>query len=85
MVFERTDRYDDIIDRPRHVSSKHPPMPRRNRAAQFMPFAALTGYEEQLKKTEKAVESGYDGVIQALGTEEDGASDDGRSPSYRVP
>ena len=38
--------YDDIITLPHHVSDVHPPMPRRDRAAQFSSFAALTGYEE---------------------------------------
>ena len=37
--------YDDIITLPHHVSDVHPPMPRRDRAAQFSSFAALTGYE----------------------------------------
>ena len=39
-------RYDDIIDLERPVSPRHPPMPMAQRAAQFAPFAALTGYEE---------------------------------------
>lgn len=38
-------KYDDIINMERPVSKRHPPMPRANRAAQFAPFAALTGYE----------------------------------------
>ncbi len=38
--------YSDIINLPHHVSEKHKPMDRINRAAQFAPFAALTGYEE---------------------------------------
>ena len=38
--------YDDIIRLPHHVSQNHPQMPLRDRAAQFAPFAALTGYEE---------------------------------------
>lgn len=42
------DNYDDIIDLPHHRSRRHPPMSRHNRAAQFMPFAALTGYEAVL-------------------------------------
>lgn len=39
-------RYDDIIDLPHHVSKTHPQMSLRDRAAQFSPFAALTGYED---------------------------------------
>ena len=38
-----THRYDDIINLPHHVSQKHAPMARADRAAQFSPFAALTG------------------------------------------
>lgn len=37
--------YDDIIGLPHHVSDRHPRMPVSDRAAQFSPFAALTGYE----------------------------------------
>lgn len=44
-------KYDDIIDLPRHKSSTRPPMPREKRAAQFAPFAALTGHEEAIKET----------------------------------
>ena len=36
--------YEDIIHLPHHVSEPHPRMSRLNRAAQFSPFAALTGY-----------------------------------------
>lgn len=43
-------KYDDIIDLPHHVSKVHPQMSRENRAAQFSPFAALTGYEEAVKE-----------------------------------
>lgn len=39
------EKYDDIINMERPASKRHPPMPRANRAAQFAPFAALTGYE----------------------------------------
>ena len=38
--------YGDIIDLEHYVSPDHPQMSRRNRAAQFSPFAALTGYED---------------------------------------
>ena len=44
-------RYDDIIKLPHHVSSVHPPMPISDRAAQFAPFAALTGHGEAIKET----------------------------------
>lgn len=44
-------RYDGIIDLPHHVSRVHPPMSRLNRAAQFAPFAALTGYGEAIDET----------------------------------
>ncbi len=50
-------RYDDIIHFPHPVSSKHPPMSRENRAAQFAPFAALTGYEEAVKETARLTDT----------------------------
>lgn len=43
--------YDDIIDLPRHVSTTRPQMSRENRAAQFSPFAALTGYDAAIRET----------------------------------
>ncbi len=43
--------YDDIIHLPHHVSQNHLQMPLRDRAAQFAPFAALTGYEAALGET----------------------------------
>lgn len=49
-------RYDDIIDLPHHVSRKHPQMPLLDRAAQFAPFAALTGHEEAIKETARLTE-----------------------------
>ena len=42
--------YDEIINHPHHVSKHHQQMSLENRAAQFVPFAALTGYEEALRK-----------------------------------
>lgn len=44
-------QYDDIIDLPHHVSATRPQMSMINRAAQFSPFAALTGYEAVIKET----------------------------------
>jgi len=46
-----TDNYDDIIHLPRHVSKRHPQMSLYNRAAQFAPFSALTGYGEAIAET----------------------------------
>ena len=46
-----TTPYDDIIRLPHHVSQNHPQMPLRERAAQFAPFAALTGYEAAVGET----------------------------------
>lgn len=43
--------YDDIINLPHHVSATHPRMPMIDRAAQFSPFAALTGYDAAIKET----------------------------------
>lgn len=43
-------RYDDIIHLPHHVSKVHPQMAPGDRAAQFSPFAALTGYEDVLEE-----------------------------------
>lgn len=50
-------KYGDIINLPHHVSSKHPQMAREKRAAQFAPFAALTGYEEVIKQTQAGHEA----------------------------
>lgn len=44
-------KYDDIIDLPHHISSARPQMPMIDRAAQFMPFRALTGYEDAVHET----------------------------------
>ena len=47
------DNYEDIINLPHHTSSKHPRMTRESRAAQFSPFAALTGYDDAIKETRR--------------------------------
>ncbi len=44
-------KYDDIIHLPHHVSNKHPRMSIKARSAQFAPFSALTGYEDEVKET----------------------------------
>lgn len=43
--------YTDMLHLPHHVSQKRAPMSRIDRAAQFSPFAALTGYEQTLQET----------------------------------
>lgn len=43
--------YDDIIDLPHPTSERHPRMPMANRAAQFSPFAALSGYDGAVQET----------------------------------
>lgn len=48
--------YDDIINLPRHVSKTRLPMSIINRAAQFSPFAALTGYDDAVKETARLTE-----------------------------
>ena len=44
-------QYDDIINLPHHVSKKHPRLSMEQRAVQFAPFAALTGYEDAVQET----------------------------------
>ena len=46
-----SENYDDIIDLPHHVSATRPQMSMMDRAAQFSPFAALTGYDAAIKET----------------------------------
>ena len=45
--------YEDIISMPHHVSNKRKPMSMENRATQFAPFSALTGYSEKIKETSR--------------------------------
>lgn len=49
-------KYDDMINMPHHVSKKHPQMALADRAAQFSPFAALTGYEAAIAETARVTE-----------------------------
>ncbi len=45
--------YEDIVNEQRPISRKHRPMDRRDRAAQFASFAALTGHKEQVADIDK--------------------------------
>ena len=50
-------RYDDIIDMPHHVSRSRPHMSNYDRAAQFSPFAALTGYDDCIREAARMTDS----------------------------
>ncbi len=52
--------YEDIVDLPHPVSRRHAQMPLLNRAAQFAPFAALTGYDEAIEETARRAEEAMD-------------------------
>ena len=52
--------YGDIIDLPHHQSSVHPHMSLYDRAAQFAPFAALTGYEDVIRETARRNETDFE-------------------------
>ena len=64
----KDDNYNDIINLPHHVSKTHPKMSLHDRAAQFSPFAALTGNEEEINEsarlTEKKLELDEDEKIR---------------------
>lgn len=49
--------YGDIIDLPRPVSRKHPPLSMDQKAAQYSPFAALTGYGDVIDETGRLTEA----------------------------
>lgn len=57
MKYNDEHKYDDIINLPHHISKKHPQMSALNRAAQFSPFAALTGHEDAIKETARLTDS----------------------------
>ncbi len=54
---KNTHKYDDIIHLPRHVSPKRSPMSVYDRAAQFSPFAALTGYDGVIRETARLTDN----------------------------
>ena len=57
--------YSDIINMPHHISKTHPQMSMMQRAAQFAPFAALTGYDAAIK------EAGMEAEMEKPSSEED--------------
>ncbi len=62
-----TDKYSDMYDLPHPVSKRHTQMPIEDRAAQFSPFAALTGYEEVI---DEAAQVPYEEGVEFVETEE---------------
>ena len=52
-MIEKINKYINIINLDHHTSSKHPRMPIYKRAAQFAPFAALTGYHDEIKEASR--------------------------------
>lgn len=50
-------KYDDIINLPHHVSTKRPQMTRSARAAQFAPFAALVGLDDEMEETARLTDT----------------------------
>ncbi len=61
-------RYNEIINLPHHVSKTRPQMPMSDRAAQFAPFAALTGYDSAIKETERLTDERIELDEEALST-----------------
>ncbi len=49
--YKDTHKYEDMLMMPHHQSAKRPHMSLQDRAAQFSPFAALTGYEDAISET----------------------------------
>ncbi len=52
-----THKYDNIIHLPHHVSQRHPQMPAINRAAQFSPFAALSGFDDAITEAARPTDT----------------------------
>ena len=54
--YKEANRYDDIIQLPHHQSTKRAHMSLHDRAAQFAPFAALTGHDAAIEETARLTE-----------------------------
>jgi hypothetical protein len=62
--------YEDIINLPHHVSASHPRMSPQDRAAQFAPFAALTGHDQAIRDMEEKTRGEVEAEIR-FSNEED--------------
>ena len=61
-----SNKYDEILSLPHHVSKTRPQMPMSDRAAQFAPFAALTGYDSAIKETGRLTDERIELDVEAL-------------------
>ena len=59
-------KYDEIMGLPHHVCKTRPQMPMSDRAAQFAPFAALTGYDAAIKETGRLTDERIELDVEAL-------------------
>ena len=59
-------KYDEIMGLPHHVSKTRPQMPMSDRAAQFAPFAALTGYDAAINETGRLTDERIELDVEAL-------------------
>ena len=59
-------KYDEIMGLPHHVSKTRPQMPMSDRASQFAPFAALTGYGAAIKETGRLTDERIELDVEAL-------------------
>lgn len=59
-------KYDKIMGLPHHVSKTRPQMPMSDRAAQFAPFAALTGYDSAIKETGRLTDERIELDVETL-------------------
>ena len=60
---ESEEKYGDILNLPHHQSKVHPQMSIYDRAAQFSPFAALTGHEDAIKETARLTEEQVEQIL----------------------
>ena len=66
----RENPYADILDLPHHVSSRHQRMAMSDRAAQFSPFAALSGYGDAVREAEREYTEQAEGEIEHISLED---------------
>ena len=59
-------KYDEIMGLPHNISKTRPQMPMSDRAAQFAPFAALTGYDAAIKETGRLTDERIELDVEAL-------------------